>query len=211
LTVQPNTELNRHGWKRRSAQHRQETRLARFWRAYRFELIWVLVVILGIFFLLEPWHIRVAVYGWLRRTVVVLSEDLVRWDRSLTQFVGRLGLGDIVGLTLLAGAVIALLGRIRWRLTHTPALAALQCPLCGSSLYRIHRTGFDHLIGLFVPIYRYHCSGHGCHWSGRRVHVRGSRGRTGGRSTVSLQVPATGEAQSSFVLDLPGPAGQRER
>ncbi len=40
------------------------------------------------------------------------------------------------------------------------------CPRCGGSVYRVQRRSFDHLINVFMPVYRYHCASLGCDWEG---------------------------------------------
>ncbi len=40
------------------------------------------------------------------------------------------------------------------------------CPLCGSSVERVHRRFLDRLLSLVRPIRRYRCKGFHCNWEG---------------------------------------------
>ena len=40
------------------------------------------------------------------------------------------------------------------------------CPLCGSSVERVHRRFVDRLLSLVRPIRRYRCKGFNCDWEG---------------------------------------------
>ena len=40
------------------------------------------------------------------------------------------------------------------------------CPLCGSSVERVHRRVVDRLLSLLRPIRRYRCKGFNCAWEG---------------------------------------------
>lgn len=40
------------------------------------------------------------------------------------------------------------------------------CPACGGHVTRIRRRTMDRILGLFSPVWRYHCDKFGCDWEG---------------------------------------------
>ncbi len=42
----------------------------------------------------------------------------------------------------------------------------LKCPRCSYEVDRIHRTRFEHTVGLVYPVYRFRCSNSKCGWTG---------------------------------------------
>jgi hypothetical protein len=40
------------------------------------------------------------------------------------------------------------------------------CPRCKRSVYRVHRHFLDHMVNLFVPVWRFRCSAADCDWEG---------------------------------------------
>lgn len=153
----------------RHHRRREESQLRIFLRAYRFEIVWLAVVALGVFLIFERMNIRATLFGWLRRAIEGVSRSAGRLGTIPRELLAHLSLSDLVGLLLILGALAAILWRLRWRLMRSPALAALACPKCGGSIHRIHRHRFDRLISLYLPVRRYHCSNSACRWHGLRV------------------------------------------
>ncbi|MCX7706668.1 MAG: hypothetical protein N2204_01495 [Anaerolineae bacterium] len=149
--------------------HRQPGPVRTFLRKYRFEIIWVAVVALGIFLLFERFNIRASVMRWLRTAATIVLQGAGRLDDAVMRFLARTTLSDAVAYVLILGAVVALLLRVRWRLQNTPRYTELKCPRCGGDLHRVHRTTADHLISVVVPVRRYRCGNRDCRWHGRRV------------------------------------------
>jgi hypothetical protein len=165
-------------------RHRpKENRLAATWRKYRFELIWLFVVGLGLFLVLEQMSIRASLAAWSHRIVRGLLGGIRQLDGGFESFVARLSFSDVVGLLLIAAAVVAILLRIRWRLLNDPGLTTVACPKCGGAIHRTHRTGLDRLIGLYVPVRRYRCGNADCRWRGLRVGEHQGASRQHARST----------------------------
>ncbi len=99
-------------------------------------------------------------------------------------FAARLSLSDLVGGLLIAGALLAIVLRVRWRLLNNPQLASITCPRCGGQIHRIHRKTLDRLICLYVPVRRYRCHDSACRWHGLRVGEHQSSGRRHSHSTA---------------------------
>ncbi|MGB8702514.1 MAG: hypothetical protein WCD18_24120, partial [Thermosynechococcaceae cyanobacterium] len=76
----------------------------------------------------------------------------------------------------------------RWRRTH--------CPLCGYTLFRIKRTATDRIWAtiLRIPIKRYECEHHRCHWQGR--------------STLAIRPAEEGETLQQTQLLPSNPSGK---
>lgn len=154
---------------RRHRQPREEGRLHRFLRTYRFEIIWAAVVALGIFLIFEQMHIRATAIRWLRATAATLFRGAGRLEQFTASLLARTTFSDLVGFALILAALAALLWRIRWRMLRSPALTTLRCPKCGGAIHRVHRRWHDRLISFYVPVRRYRCADGQCHWQGRRV------------------------------------------
>src|SRR4030066_215494 len=93
-------------------------------------------------------------------------------DRSgLAQFtINQMGmvLIGIVGIILVLAWVAFAGWRIRASYLAKTSAASRGCPLCRSSLRRVHRTRLQRTmcILLALPIGRYRCSNRHCHWQG---------------------------------------------
>jgi hypothetical protein len=138
-------------------------------RDYKVEIGGVVVAALGVFLLVERMNIRAALFGWLRNFLEATVSSLIRLGDSATNLLAQLTVSDLIGALLILGAVGALSWRVRWRLMRSVSLSTLRCPKCGGSLHRVHRRFLDRAISRFVPVRRYRCSNHECHWNGLRV------------------------------------------
>lgn len=155
-----------------------QSRWRRLLHEYRFELIWGAVVALGLFLVLERLSIRRALRGWLERLILAGRGGLDRLDAAILRFFATTTLSDILGLVLIIGALVAIVLRIRWRLTHDPRLAVLRCPKCGGEIHRVHRHRVDRLINVFIQVRRYRCGNRTCGWGGLRIGKGHHAGRT---------------------------------
>ena len=143
--------------------------MRRFLRTYRFEIIWLIVVVLGVFLIFERLNIRGSFIAWLRRATAATLHGVGQLDEMVADFLARTTLSDGIGLALVLGALGAIALRVRWRLIHNPALALLRCPRCNGNVHRVHRHAVDHAINVFVPVRRYRCANDECRWHGLRV------------------------------------------
>ena len=153
---------------RRRRVHR-ESRPSQFLRNSRVELLWLLIGAIGLFLLLEQANLRSSLTSWAGQEAHRLLQRATSLDDQIGAFLAQVSLSDLLGFVLVLIALAAILLRVRWRLLNTPSLAQLKCPRCDGSLYRIHRTGIDRLISLYVPVRRYRCRADGCRWSGLRI------------------------------------------
>jgi hypothetical protein len=161
-----------------------ESRWRRFLRIYRFEIIWLAIVALAVFLIFEPWHIRRWLSWLLTQVFIYVQRFLDQLVGRITDFSARATFSDTIGFLLLLVAFVLILIRVRWRLIHSPTLAALRCPKCDSTIHIVHRHTVDRLINLYVPVRRYHCANGECRWNGLRVGTRhgSSRASTSGPS-----------------------------
>lgn len=153
-------------------KHRSRSRASdpgRVWREYRFEIVWLVVVAAGLFLLFEQISIRLMLRGWLQRLIAELPRRAAQVNAALGSFFAQASLSDLLGYALIVSAVVAIVGRLRWRLQRSPSLTELCCPKCGGNVHRKHRTLPDRLLSLLVPVHRYRCVNYECHWQGLRV------------------------------------------
>jgi hypothetical protein len=139
-----------------------------FWREYLAEIILAGIILIGIFLLVERMDIRVTLWHGLSTLLGGLTSGLELVIGQSVQRITSMTLSDLVGLTLIVVAVVAVLWRVRWRLIHDQRFASDTCPRCGGELHRIHRTRLDHIVNLFVPARRHRCKNKDCDWSGLR-------------------------------------------
>ena len=146
---------------------------------YRFEIIWLAVVALGVFLLFEHMNIRRNVLQWLGTAAAAVLHGFGHLDEAAAAFLARTTLSDAIGYVLILGALTALLLRVRWRLMRSPRTTALRCPKCSGEIHRVHRSRMDHAISLFIPVQRHRCTNRECRWQGLRVvtskHLPASR------------------------------------
>ncbi|MBN2549553.1 MAG: hypothetical protein JXB15_10375 [Anaerolineales bacterium] len=145
--------------------------MKKFWREYRVELIALVVILLGVFLLVEQWDIRVTLLRATVQTVDSLKTLLGAASDWVVGYVLSMTLSDLVGWALIIATTIFVLWRIRYRFIHSERLKATYCPRCYGELVRVHRTLLDRLLGgLFFPgSRRYRCSNSDCRWSGLRL------------------------------------------
>jgi hypothetical protein len=149
-------------------RHR-ESRLRQILRTYKFEIIWLVLVALGIFLIFERLNIRRLFSARLGQFVAAAQHRVGDLDGTVAALLARITLSDAIGYALVLVALVAIVLRVRWRLIHNPALALLRCPQCDGDIHRVHRHAFDRLISLYVPVRRYRCVNDQCRWHGLRV------------------------------------------
>jgi hypothetical protein len=161
-------------------RHR-ESRLRQLIRAYKFEIIGLVIVALGFFLIFERLNIRSLLIEWLGRVSAVALGGVGRLDDQLGAFLARITLSDAIGFALVLGAMVVIALRVRWRLIHNSSLTLQRCPQCNGSIYRIHRHRLDRLISLYVPVQRFRCANDQCLWRGLRVGAGHGSGRSSSR------------------------------
>lgn len=163
--------------RRRRHAHRRRSILPPFLREYWIEILIVIGLALGIFLMFERIQIRVTLLRWLSAAIQTGATAVSRLDDAVLHFFSTIGLSELIAIPLLAFVFFAIVWRVRWRAQHNPALTDLHCPRCGGAIHRVHRHMLDHLVSIFVPVRRYHCTNRDCGWSGVRVATRLHVGR----------------------------------
>ena len=152
--------------------------MRRLLRTYKFEIFGLIVIILGIFLILERLSIRDTLSGWLRRASAVALHGTDQVGEHVSASLAHTTVSDAFGYLLILGALAVIFMRVRWRLMHDPALAVLQCPKCHGGIHRTHRRGFDRMVSLLVPVRRYRCTNAQCRWRGLRIGTGHGASRT---------------------------------
>lgn len=137
----------------------------------------VLLVLLGVFLLLEQLDIRIAAYRMVMRWLKEVDAWFEQLMQTLSGVRSRFTLSDFVGVLLVASMGLLLTWRGRYRFVRSQYYLGETCPRCGGSLKRIHRRTFDRVLGtvLFLHFNRFRCAGEGCGWQGLRRPIRHGR------------------------------------
>jgi hypothetical protein len=141
---------------------------------YRLEIIVAILALLGV--------LLVMVGASLQDTVLNRAQDLVSdganavqtFGQQLDQFLASRSALDLLGIALIAGAVVFFAWRVRYRIIHSSRWLAKACPRCGAELTRVPRNFFDRIAAIFLPVRRYACNNPTCGWQGLRI-TRGKR------------------------------------
>ena len=182
--------------KQRARPRNWYQKLPRWVREYAIELGLALAILAAIFLLVEPWDIRVALFGWARRVYSGLSDSLGAAGRAVIDWVRSLTLSDATAVVILLVVSLIALWRVRWRIIHSERYWSTSCPRCGlSELRRVRR----HLTGYLLkrvgfPVARYHCSN--CAWSGLRIRKR-ETASPGFLEPPAAEAAFTGESQDT--------------
>lgn len=143
--------------------------MRRLLREFRVEITAALLIVLGIFLLVEHIQLRVIILQFLFRTGSAIATALSRGMRGLVNTVLSIHPSDLLGLALIVLALLILTRRVRWRLMRSEEWTGDTCPQCGSPMHRSRRRPLDRVIGWFVPVRRYRCKNPDCGWKGLRV------------------------------------------
>ena len=155
--------------RRKSAKTENEDVSGGFLRKYRFELIWLLVVALGVFLVVERMNIRSNLISGVRLGLAGIGRWIGGAAGWLSHFVSGITLSDALGYVLILVALLAILYRTRWRLQRMPSYTDVLCPDCNGEIHRVHRRFRDTAVSWFLPVRRYRCSDRDCRWQGVRV------------------------------------------
>jgi hypothetical protein len=155
--------------------------MKRFLKEYAIEIIAVGIILFGFFLMFEQLQIRNALM-----TVVtsVINAILSGLGIIITGVINRLAIltiSDALGIVLILLAAGLIVWRIRYRFHTDKRWETDLCPKCSSPIMRVHRNGWDRLLGAtFLPeARRYRCGNAECGWSGLlRRHIRHHHHRT---------------------------------
>jgi hypothetical protein len=157
--------------------------LRRFLRSYRFEIIWLAIIVLGIFLIFEQLNIRRSFVAWLGEVAAVIQNGVGGLGGAASASLAQATLSDTIGYMLILVASVAIALRVRWRLMRNPALTVLRCPQCAGTIHRVHRRAIDRVISLYVPVRRYRCANNQCRWHGLRVGTGHGASRVSARGS----------------------------
>jgi hypothetical protein len=139
---------------------------------YRLELI-VLILGLSVAILIVG---NFEIQGIFQRifygALALVQNVSVRTVDKLIAFGSSFSVTEFLGVAFIIGAIGFVFFRIRHHFRSDPDYDATDCPRCGSSLKRVHRTSFDRFLGktILPNSRRYRCANKSCGWSGLRHH-----------------------------------------
>jgi hypothetical protein len=170
---------------RRSRRRKWHQRLPSWVWKYSVELGLGLAILVAIFLLVEPWDIRVTIFGWARSAFEALSGFLGGTASRVSNWARGLTLSDATAFVILFGVMLIALWRVRWRIIRNERFWSDSCPQCArSELHRIHRRLFGRVLGILgFPVARYRCSH--CRWRGLRIRKRAKGSSVSDSSTSS--------------------------
>lgn len=157
--------------------------MRRIWREFRVELLLTLLILFGLFLLVERLNIRQTLWLWLSGAGKALVSGVTAAVAATLNFLTNRTASDLTGLALILGAVGLLAWRTRRRIIQSPSLSDKACPRCGKELHRVHRASGDRLIGFFLPMRRYLCTSTDCGWTGLRIYTTTRARRRSKRSS----------------------------
>jgi Zn-finger nucleic acid-binding protein len=139
-------------------------------KEYRIEIAIVLLIVLGIFLLIERMELRSLLTNGLQALQTSFNKLLLLIKTGAEFYILDLSISDFLGWVLLILAVVLAIWVARYRFNNSSTFQADRCPKCGSALHRVHRKYFDRLLSrIFLPhARRYRCANHECHWTGLR-------------------------------------------
>jgi len=143
-----------------------------FFKQNQIEIVGGLLLLLGVFLLVENLEIRATLYGklvWLVSAFGQLFSAVIGSVRGIE-------FSDFVGIALVIGGVVLLGHRFRSRMISRQATldSTVECPKCGDAMKRAPRQLGHQVLAflLYVRIKRYTCSkcpGRGTLWESKRV------------------------------------------
>ena len=127
-------------------------------KTYRYEIIILVLFLLGIFLLLEKMEIKKFIYNLLKNSFIYLGNSIQFLIEKIKLFVSGIETSDIVGYLLISIAIFMVLHRLRDRMINRKSFLS-NCPKCNGSLHRIHRKSLHRIIGfiLYIEVRNYSC------------------------------------------------------
>lgn len=155
--------------------------MRKFIKEYRVELIALLLVLLGVFLLVEQFNIRLTVRESIEQLITYVPQFLTSSQEVFLSYLSRFTLSDLLGWVLIISTTIFVAWRFRYRFLRSSTWRSTTCPKCGSPLNRIPRKRIHYLLGKTVlPHGRYYqCSNKDCSWTGLRHRHRKQRSDPG--------------------------------
>ncbi len=131
----------------------------RFWGEYWVEVVAVVAVITGVVIVKFDKSFWAAAYTTIEEWYFIALDFLLQFNRA-----------DVIGVMAAVVGLVVVIWRFRYHVSRSEYWRLRQCPRCGSTLHRIHRTFFDRLLGFFFLPHsrRFRCDNPECRWSGLR-------------------------------------------
>ena len=153
--------------------------MKRIFEEYKIEIIAVLLVLVGIFMVLNL-SIRETLLASGKHAGNAFVELVGQVWGWLGERAAAMTPGDFFGSLLIVTALGFIVWRIRYRFKTDQRWSIEVCPKCSSPIMRVHRKFWDRLLGttIFPEARRYTCVNAQCSWTGllrKHVHHRRSR------------------------------------
>jgi len=135
----------------------------RFLGEYSVEILAAIVVIIGLGLIKLD-----------KSALMAAIQNTSQWFLSAVKNLRRISISDLIGPAAVVGGTVVVLWRIRFHIQRSERWRVQECPRCGTSLHRIHRTPVDKLVGfVFMPhSRRFRCDNPDCRWTGLRYGRR---------------------------------------
>jgi hypothetical protein len=149
--------------------------MKRFLKEYSFELIAGGVILFGVFLVVENFQIRATILTAISELFSGILSILNDILSKISSRAAVLTASDMLGTIMILLAVGFIAWRIRYRFRTNKRWVTDACPKCSGPIRRIHRKGWDRVLGvtLLPDARRYSCMDPKCGWSGlmrRHVH-----------------------------------------
>ncbi len=144
--------------------------MRRILREYWVELLALLVAATGVFLVVKEFSIREV----LRLAYHNVISHLGSWAQSASttahNFIANFSTSDLLGGVLVLAGLAFIVWRGQYHFYRSEYWKAVDCPKCGGTLHRIHRTSWDRFLShtLLLGARRYQCKNPECGWSGLR-------------------------------------------
>lgn len=156
--------------KKRSHRTRKIFSHLEFWRRNSLEIAVVVLIMTGIYLLVEQTDISENVILFLQTVIIFLASFLNSIASLIQKWIIDTEVSDIVGSTLILIAVFLLGYRTRTNLLKNYRNTR-SCPKCETGLSRIHRKFRHKIIGFIfrIQVKNYRCLGRNCSWRGIQI------------------------------------------
>ena len=141
-----------------------------FINEYKIELAAVATIFVGVFLLIEPFHIRAFVYRTIMGLLAGVSGLFKAINEGMRFYFSRFTISDLLGWLLLIAAIVIIIWRTRQRYLVSNWYTSRICPRCGTGIRRAERKKIDRVLSKlsFIPFHRYFCPDKECAWVGLR-------------------------------------------
>ncbi len=135
------------------------TSIKRFLGEYGVEIAAVIVVIAGL-----------GLIGLNRPALIAAISSTYQWLRRAASALLSISISDLIGAAAVLGGTLFVLWRIRFHVQRSERWRIRECPRCGTSLHRIHRTPMDRVVSFLIMPHsrRFRCDNPDCRWTGLR-------------------------------------------